>query len=113
MLDPKRLRSETARVREAISFKKTKADLDGYLERDERRRELLVRVEGLKHRRNEASEEIGRLKRRGEDVSARVAVMKEVGDEVKSLDEKIAGIESELHEILAWVPNVPHESVPM
>ncbi len=112
MLDSKRLRSETARVREAISFKKTKVDLDRYLERDERRRGLLVRAEGLKHQRNETSEEIGRLKKAGQDATAKVAAMKRVGDEVKLLDQEIAEIEAELEQILAWVPNVPHESVP-
>ena len=35
MLDLKRIRTETDRVREAIALKKTKADLDRYLVMDE------------------------------------------------------------------------------
>ena len=112
MLDPKRLRAETARVREGMALKKTPADLDRYLARDERRRELLAQAEGLKHERNLASEEIGRLKKAGQDAAAQVAAMKRVGEEIKTLDAQIAEIETELTGILAWIPNVPHESVP-
>ena len=112
MLDPKRIRGETERVRWAIQVKRTDADLDGWIARDERRRELLVRVETLKHRRNEASEEIGRRKKKGEDASAAIAEMKRVGDEIKSLDAEIATLESEMEAIQRWIPNVPHESAP-
>jgi seryl-tRNA synthetase len=112
MLDPKRIRGETERVRWAIRMKRTDADLDGWVARDERRRELLVRVETLKHRRNEASEEIGRRKKKGEDASAAIAEMKQVGDEIKGLDAEIATLGSEMEAIQHWIPNVPHESAP-
>ncbi len=112
MLDLKRIRTETDRVREAIALKKTNADLDRYLAGDEERRGLLVEVERLKHERNEASEEIGRSKRAGKDAAEKVAAMKQVGEKIKTLDARIADLESELEAILAWIPNVPHPSVP-
>ncbi|MBI4364760.1 MAG: serine--tRNA ligase [Candidatus Latescibacteria bacterium] len=112
MLDLKRIRAEPERVREAIALKKTKADLDRVLALDERRRELLVTAERLKHERNETSEEIGRLKKAGRDASEKVAAMKRAGDEIKSLDARIAEVEADLDRILVWIPNVPHESVP-
>ena len=112
MLDLKRIRTETARVREAIGFKKSPADLDRLLALDEQRRALLVRAEALKHERNEASEEIGRKKKSGEDASGAIQAMKRVGDEIKSLDEQIAGVEAEMDRVLIWIPNLPHESVP-
>src|SRR5437867_631893 len=112
MLDLKRIRTETDRVREAIAFKKTQADLDRYLLLDEQRRELLAEAERLKHERNAVSEEIGRLKRAGKDAPDKVAAMKRVGEEIKTLDARIAGLESELEKILVWIPNVPHPSVP-
>jgi seryl-tRNA synthetase len=112
MLDPKRIRADLDRVREAISFKKITIDLERYLERDERRRELIGKAESLKHRKNTASEEIGRKKKAGQDGSAAIAEMKAVGEEIKALDEHLAEIEAELETVLAWIPNVPHESVP-
>ena len=112
MLDLKRIRTETDRVREAIALKKTNADLDRYLALDEERRGLLVQAEGLKHERNAVSEEIGRLKRSGQDAATKVEAMKEVGDRIKTLDARIAELEAELTAILHWIPNVPHPSVP-
>jgi seryl-tRNA synthetase len=112
MLDLKRIRTDTARVREAITLKKSPADLDRLLALDEQRRVLLAKVETLKHERNEVSEEIGRKKKAGEDASAAIAGMKRVGDEIKSLDGQIAALEAEIEGILIWIPNIPHESVP-
>ncbi len=112
MLDLKRIRGETDRVREAIAFKKTQADLDRILALDEERRGLLVEAEGLKHERNDVSEEIGRLKKAGKDAADKVAAMKGVGDKIKTLDARIADLEAELTGILAWIPNLPHTSVP-
>jgi len=112
MLDLKRIRTETDRVREAIALKKTNADLDRYLVLDEERRELLVEAERLKHERNDVSEEIGRLKRAGTDAADKVLAMKRVGDKIRALDARIADLEAELAKILAWIPNVPHPSVP-
>lgn len=112
MLDLKRIRTETDRVREAIAFKKTAADLDRFLHLDEERRDLLVQAERLKHERNDVSEEIGRLKKAGTDAADKVLAMKGVGEKIKSLDARIAEIESDLDTILAWIPNVPHPSVP-
>jgi seryl-tRNA synthetase len=112
VLDLKTIRSETDRVREAIRWKKSPADLDRLLELDESRRAVLTRVEAMKHRRNDASEEIGRRKRSGEDASAAIAEMKAVGDEIQGLDQEVARLEAEIESIQIWIPNVPHESVP-
>jgi len=112
MLDLKRIRGETDRVREAIAFKKSQADLDRTLKLDEERRELLVLAERLKHERNDVSEEIGRLKKAGKDAADKVAAMKGVGDKIKTLDARIAELNAELAGILAWIPNIPHPSVP-
>jgi seryl-tRNA synthetase len=38
--------------------------------------------------------------------------MKRVGEKIKALDARIADLESELEKALAWIPNVPHPSVP-
>lgn len=112
MLDAKRIRTDRDRVEEAIRFKKVPVDLARYLECDEKRRELLVKTERLKHRKNEASEAIGKKKRTGEDASTAIAAMKEVSDEIKALDSQLAEVDAELDRLSTWIPNVPHESTP-
>jgi seryl-tRNA synthetase len=112
MLDPKRIRAEIDLVREACRFKKTEVDLDRYLVREEKRREILVQVEALKAEKNRASEEIGKAKKAGKDAADAVAAMKKVGDDIKALDSHLAEIEAELQTLQHWIPNIPHASVP-
>ncbi|HKO22202.1 MAG TPA: serine--tRNA ligase [Candidatus Eisenbacteria bacterium] len=112
MLDLKRVRTETDRVREAVGWKKCSVDIDRLLHLDEERRALLVKVETLKAERNKASEEIGKKKKAGQDASDAVAAQKRVGDEIKDLDGTLAELEQSIESIQIWIPNVPHESAP-
>jgi seryl-tRNA synthetase len=79
---------------------------------DGRRREIIQKVEGLRHRQRVAGEEIARRAKAKEDVSALKAEMKGVSDEVKALDAELQAVEASLNAILAGLPNVPDESVP-
>lgn len=112
MLELKRIRTETVRVREAIALKNSPADLDRLLSLDGRRRTLLVKSESLKHERNDASDEIGRRKMSGEDASVAIAAMRRVGGEIRDLDGQVALLDAEIEGIMVWIPNVPHDSVP-
>jgi seryl-tRNA synthetase len=112
MLDLKRVRTETARVREAAGWKKCPVDLDRLLHLDEERRALIVKSEALKAERNRASEEIGKKKKAGQDAADAVAAMKRVGDEIKDLDGTLAELDQAIESIQIWIPNVPHESAP-
>ena len=112
MLDLKRVRTETDRVRQAVGWKKSTVDLDRLLHLDEERRALLVKAETLKAERNKASEEIGRKKKAGQDFSDAVAAQKRVGDEIKDLDGRLAELDQAIESIQIWIPNVPHESAP-
>ncbi|HEX5032738.1 MAG TPA: serine--tRNA ligase [Candidatus Eisenbacteria bacterium] len=112
MLDLKRVRTETARVREAAGWKKCPVDLDRLLHLDEERRALIVKSEALKAERNRTSEEIGKKKKAGQDAADAVAAMKRVGDEIKDLDGTLAELDQAIESIQIWIPNVPHESAP-
>jgi seryl-tRNA synthetase len=113
MLDPKLIRSNPDAVRKAIADKGDKANIDKYLEMDDMRRNLLVKADELKHRRNEVSEEIGKIKKSGGEASDLMTQMKEVSGEIKSMDEQIKSLESEMNDIARWIPNIPHPSVPV
>src|SRR6185295_2847898 len=64
---------------------------------EERRLAVLHETEELKARRNAASEEIAAKKRAGEDAEAEIKAMREV---------------AEREQLAAWIPNLPHPSVP-
>ena len=94
------------------------AGLERFRDLDTERRQSLVEVEALKHRRNQAGEEIARLKRKPYDAAAQkeaselIAEMKVLSDQIKEMDERSGKLDAELHELLAGLPNVPHETVP-
>jgi seryl-tRNA synthetase len=88
------------------------AILDEMLDLDRQRRDVLVRVEGLKAERNAASDEVARRKRAKEPADDLMERLKASGDEVKSLDGRLREIEAALDERALAVPNFPHEGSP-
>jgi len=110
MLDIKFIRENPDVVREALQNRHSDDSIDDILALDERRRDLLVEVEGMKARRNEVSKEIGRTK---EKPPALLEEMRKIGDRIKNLDEQVASIEKELYDQLLRIPNLQHQSVPI
>ncbi len=113
MLDIKFIRENPEVVRTAIKNKHEKDNLDQLLNLDVERRELLKKVEELKSQKNKASEEVAKLKRERKDASEIIQKMKSVSDEISTLDKQLSEIERQLNQILLFIPNVPHSSVPV
>ncbi len=80
---------------------------------DAARRELLQKVEGLRHRQRLCGEEIARRGKAREDASGLKAEMKGVADEIKAGEQRLAEIQADLDGRLLELPNVPDESVPV
>ena len=113
MLDPKYVREHEAEVRKALEDCKSKADLSLYLDLERRRRDLMISVDKRKARLNQASEEMGKLIKEGKDISPYQAKLKELSDEIKQMDNEIAAVEKDFHEIELQVCNLPHSTVPV
>jgi seryl-tRNA synthetase len=113
MLDLKFIRESPDLVKRAIELKKEKDCVDEILKLDERRRELIKKGDALKARRNDVTEEIANLKKQGKDASELIEEMRKVSDEIKKIDSELKEVESQLENLLLWVPNIPHESVPI
>ena len=82
---------------------------------DERRREIIVKVESLKAERNAQSKEIGKLKAQHRDEEAKAAMEKVSFDkeEIARLDVERANIDEEIHQIMLKTPNLPDASLPI
>ena len=113
MLDLKFIRENPELVKQAVRNKGEKADVDRLLQLDELRRRKMKEADELKHRRNTVSKEIGRLKKEGKDASDLLREMSEVAQKIRRLDDEIAELEKQIREILIWIPNIPHPSVPI
>src|SRR5829696_8637512 len=109
MLDLKAIRDNPEPVRAALGRRRDGSDaqLDRVLALDVRRRELLPEVEGIKARQKAASQAIAAAKQAGEDAGGAIAEMQEVARRGKALREELDGVQADLDEALALLPNPP------
>ena len=113
MLDIEIIRNEPERVREALRKRNNDpAIVDEVYALDIRRREVLQEVESLRAERNRVSKEIGRMKDKVER-QARIAEMRQVGEQLSALEETLREVDVAFEERQLWIPNIPHESVPV
>jgi len=110
--DLKFRRQNRDQVEAGIALKGTSVDPGRFYDIEDRRLQLLHESEQLKARRNAASEEIAARKKRGDDAAAEIAAMRAVGDRIKALDSELKTLEEESDALAAWIPNLPHTSVP-
>src|SRR3989304_4814583 len=113
MLDLKFIRENPELVKKGIESKSERSRVDEILQLDKHRREILVVSEELKAKRNHVSQEIGKLKKAGQDASAIINEMKNVSDKITEYDCKLSSVEAELNDLLMYIPNLPHSSVPI
>lgn len=78
---------------------------------DSRKRDILQEVETLRSERNKVSGEIGQKKKKKEDASDLIDRMSNVSTRIKELDESLKETETDLHDLMMVIPNIPHETV--
>lgn len=112
MLDIKLIRSNPEELRKALEKRKENFSVDNFLLLDERRRELLVKVEQLKSKQNTDSKLIPQYKKEGKDIASLMEEMKELSESIKELDVQVKDIDEEIDGLMLTIPNIPNETVP-
>ena len=110
MIDLRLLREDPDAVSAAYARRGGVEGLDRVVSLDEQHRELLRRVEDLRAEQNQASKSIGKSK--PEDRQTAIADAKKLADELKAMEPELTRVSAKLDEALAYLPNLPHESVP-
>jgi len=113
MLDIKFIRNNIELVRQAISNKNEKADLDKLLEIDEQRRQLQFAFDNLKAHQNSVSALIAQKKKTGENIENELKAMTKTAEEIKALSAQLSIVNGELEKLLLTIPNIPQEDVPV
>ena len=113
MLSREYLREHADAYRTALKNRGANVDLERFLDLDADRRRTIAQVEALKAQRNAATQEIAALKKNNQNNPGLITAMKRVGEDIKKLDERLAGIETDLRKVEMYFPNAPHESVPI
>src|SRR6184192_645789 len=116
MLDLTYVRNNLERVRAALGARGLPdAPLDDFAALDAERRRAIAESDALNAQRNSSSREIGALMKEGkkEEAEARRKEVGELKERIAELERARDEAERRMQELLAAVPNVPHESVPV
>jgi len=112
MLDLKFIRDNPDKVKAGVASKRATVDVDGLLQLDIRRRQLIVKMDELRAKKNAANDDISRLIRTKQDPKPFIASMKAIAAEIDTLEAQVKPLDEQIQNILLGIPNVPHDSVP-
>lgn len=114
MLDVRVIRENTQKCKERLALRGTNYDaaIDEILQLDDKRREIIQKVESMKAEQNKVSKSIPQMKKAGQDTTEIMAQMKTLAEDVKKLDAERTTVEAQLHDALLGVPNIPADKVP-
>jgi seryl-tRNA synthetase len=115
MLDIKFVREHLEEVEAALRNRGQEISLEEYRRREAERRQLLTRVEELRHERNILSKEVGVLMRAGKQGEAqpRRDRVTAINEESKDLEAQAQAQDDWVRDFLLNLPNIPHASVPV
>jgi len=115
LIDLKKLRDEPEHFRSALKKRGEDPDvIDEILQLDGRRRELVRKIDELRKRRNDVSRKVAKMKaEKLEGVEKLIDEGKKLSEEIKDMEEILRKVEEELNARLLWIPNPPHDSVPV
>ncbi len=109
MIDAKKARADFEALRESLRLRKVDpqdANVDRWLDLDERRRELQGKIDAL----NSEKKELAKLGRENPDAARAKGV--ELRDAARALETDMSEVNDEWQRILDWFPNWPHPDMP-
>ena len=113
MLDPKIIKEELEIIRKMLKNRVVNFDLDGLVQCDKQRRELIIKTDELRKKRNDVSLEIAQKKKDGQDPTTLLERMKEVSQKLEEMEEIQNKVELDYKKLALTIPNLIHESVPI
>ncbi|HEY7368046.1 MAG TPA: serine--tRNA ligase, partial [Nitrosopumilaceae archaeon] len=113
MLDPKIIRDDPERIKKMLKNRAVTFDFDKLIQLDKQRRELIVKTDDLRKKRNEVSLEVGKKKKAGQDATSLINEMAQVSKELAELETLQNKIELDYAKLVSTIPNLIHESVPI
>jgi len=115
MLDIKLIRENPELVRSNLMKRGDPANivmLDELIDFDRKWRQILTKLNELRHERRLITTEIATLKKKGKDAKKEVSKAKTVDMEITNLEKKVNQAEEKVRNYLMRLPNLLHETVP-
>ena len=113
MIDPKILKDNPHLIKDMLRRRKVEYPVSELLDLDKKRRELIIEIQNLRHRKNTLSQSIATKKKNQESADKELDEMKNVGELMQSVENKKSIVEKRYSDLIYSIPNVLHESVPI
>ena len=112
MYDLATFRSNMDAIARRLATRGRALPIEEFRSLDEKRRSAITESERLRAEQNALSREIAKLRKDGADTAAQQQKSREMGGRIAELTRGVDDLDAEFRELLAAVPNLPHESVP-
>ncbi|HSF28410.1 MAG TPA: serine--tRNA ligase [Nitrosopumilaceae archaeon] len=113
MLDPKILRENPEIIRKMLKDRAVNFSLEDLIKLDKERRELIIKTDDLRKKKNEIALEIAQKKKIDQDTTPLIDQMRQVSETLSGLEILQTKTESEYTKLALTLPNLTHESVPI
>ncbi|MCD6213690.1 MAG: serine--tRNA ligase [Candidatus Desulfofervidus sp.] len=113
MLDLRFVRKNIKLITESLQKRGSDLDINAFLQLDQKRREILGKVETLRADRNQISSEISKKKQANEDVTLLLDEARVLSAQIGNLEKQLEQVEKGIYDFLVNLPNIPHFSVPI
>jgi seryl-tRNA synthetase len=113
MLEIKFVRQNLSTVQAAMVARGHHAEFDTFKKNDDESRNILQKIESMRHQRNLVSDRIAKMKKAGEDTEALVVEMRAVSSKIKELNKKLSDYQQIIDTFILGLPNIAHPSVPL
>ncbi len=114
MIDPKIIRDDIDSIRTLLVQRNMQGavDVDQLKSIDEERRELSLKSDALREKRNTLSKSIGQLKSQGKDADVEMKEVQLISDEMKTFEDKLGDLNEKFKDLHLSIPNMLDKSVP-
>jgi len=113
MLDPKIIKENPQRIRDMLKARTVEFNLDELVEFDQKRRDLILKTDEMRKKKNQVALEISQKKKSGNDISPSLSEMKNISVELTKLESLQEEVEKKYSNLALTIPNLIHESVPI
>lgn len=96
MIDPKILKDNPQLIKDMLRRRKVEYPVSELLDLDKKRRELIIEIQNLRHRKNTLSQSVATKKKNQESTDKELDEMKNVGQLVESVENKKSIVEKRI-----------------
>jgi len=112
MFDLKFVRENLTTIKKNAQLKNENIDVEKITSLDEERRGLIYKRDTIRRERKLLSKQIAQLQKEKTFASEWITKSKELAKIEESLQGEIKKVETQLHTLVSWIPNLVHHSVP-